>query len=115
MLRSMRQVAAAGAAPGAGTGGQNLGIALMLADGSSKGRADPAFDAHMMPIGEWAMACWGNWVTDSAMDAIVKAAKGMVVAAKNQWARVCGQGAAMVMSCMRLGVGGGYGEVLVHA
>jgi hypothetical protein len=84
MLRSMRQVAAAMAAPGAGAGGQNLDIALVVADGSSKGRADPAFDAHMMPIGEWAMACWENWITDGAMDVIVGAAKEMVAAARNQ-------------------------------
>ena len=37
MLRSQRQVAVAIAAPGAGTGGQNMDIALMLADGSEKG------------------------------------------------------------------------------
>jgi len=37
------------------------------------------------------------------MDVIVRAAKEMVVAAKNQWAKVCGPGAAMVMSCRRLG------------
>ena len=78
MLRSQRQVAAAIAAPGAGTGGQNLDIALMIADGSSKGKADPAFDAHMMPIGEWSMACWEGWATDGAMEVIVKAAKLMI-------------------------------------
>ena len=103
MLRSMRQVAAAMAAPGVGAGGQHLDIALVVADGSSEGRADPAFDAHMMPIGEWAMACWENWITDGAMDVIVGAAKEMVAAARNQWARACGPGVAMVMSCMRLG------------
>ena len=57
LLRSQRQVAAAIAAPGAGTGGQHLDIALMLADGSESGKADPAFDAHMLPIGERALAC----------------------------------------------------------
>ena len=103
MLRSQRQVASAIAAPGAGIGGQNMDIALMFADGGPKGKADPAFDAHMMPIGEWAMACWEGWTIDGAMDAIIKAAKIMVTSVKNRWARVCGLGAAMVMTCFRIG------------
>ena len=61
MLRSQRQTVAAVAAPGAGTGGQNLDLALMVADGSAKGRDDPGFDAHIMPIGQWAMALWECW------------------------------------------------------
>ena len=103
MLRSQRQVAAAIAAPGAGTGGQNLDIALQIADGSSSGNADPAVDAHMMPIGEWALACWENWTTDSAMDIMVKSARTMLKAARNQWAKVCGPAAAMMMTCKRIG------------
>ena len=49
-------LAAAVAAPGAGTGGQNLDLALVIADGCGNGKADPAFDAHMVPLVEWAMA-----------------------------------------------------------
>ena len=56
LLRGQRQTAAAASAPGAGTGGQNLDMAMVVADGSKKGRADPAYDAHSLPIGEWAMA-----------------------------------------------------------
>ena len=37
------------------------------------------------------------------MDVMIKAAKQMVKAAKNRWTRVCGPGAAMVMTCLRLG------------
>ena len=59
-LRSQRQTVAAIAGPGAGTGGQKLDLALMVADGSAKGRADPAFDAHIMPVGQWAMAIYGS-------------------------------------------------------
>ena len=103
MLKSQRQVAAAVAAPGAGTGGQNMDIALVLADGSNSGKADPAYDAHMMPIGEWALACWENWTTDAAMELMVRSAKLMVKEARNQWARVYGPAAAMVMTCLRLG------------
>ena len=60
MLHSQRQVAAAVAAPGVGTGGQNLDMALIMADGGPKGRADPAYDAHKLPIGEWAFAVLGG-------------------------------------------------------
>ena len=102
MLRSQRQVASAIAAPGAGTGGQNMDIALIFADGGPKGKADPAFDAHMMPIGEWALASWENWATEVAMESIVKAALAMVAKGKNRWASVYGPGAALVMTCIRI-------------
>ena len=61
LLRAERQTAAAASAPGAGTGGQNLDLAMVVADGSNKGRADPAYDARSLPIGEWAMAVWEKW------------------------------------------------------
>ena len=36
LLRAQRQTAAAASAPGAGTGGQNLDFAMVVADGSKK-------------------------------------------------------------------------------
>ena len=57
-LHKQRSAVAAQAAPGAGIHGQNLDVALMLLDGAPKGRADPAFEAHGAPIGQWAMAVW---------------------------------------------------------
>ena len=56
LLRAQRQTVAAMAAPGAGTGGQNLDFARVLADESPKGQADPSYDAHGLPICGWAMA-----------------------------------------------------------
>ena len=61
LLRAQRQTVAAASAPGAGTGGQNLDLPMVVANGSKKGRADPAYDAHSLPIGEWAMAIWEKW------------------------------------------------------
>jgi len=61
LLRSQRQTVAAITSSGAGAGGQNLDLALMIADGGKTGRADPAYDAHGLPIGEWAMAVWEGW------------------------------------------------------
>ena len=49
---------AASVSPNNRTGGQQLDIALMVADGGPNGKADPAFDAHTLPIGEWARAVW---------------------------------------------------------
>ena len=48
-------------------GGQNLDLALTLADENAKAGADPAFDAHLMPIGDWATAVWECWMPERAM------------------------------------------------
>ena len=58
MLREMRMVVAAIVALASGAGGQNLDAAFILADGGPSGMTDPAFDAHLLPIGEWVAAVW---------------------------------------------------------
>ena len=50
MLYTQRTSAAKAAAPPAGSCGQDLDLALMIADASANGRADPAFDAHKVPF-----------------------------------------------------------------
>ena len=57
-----RRVDAALASLGAGPGGQNVDLTLSLADENSKGRADPAYAAHMDVIGQWAAAVWNQLV-----------------------------------------------------
>lgn len=52
MLRDQRRVVAAVSAPAAGTCGQNVDIALVIADGGPSGRVGRAFDAHERPIGQ---------------------------------------------------------------
>ena len=42
--------------------------ALTLADENAKAGADPAFDAHIMPIGDWATAVWEAWMPERAME-----------------------------------------------
>ena len=49
-LMGQRRVVGAATAPAGGNGGQDLDVALMLADGRAKGKADPTFPAHAMPI-----------------------------------------------------------------
>ena len=59
-LLGQRRLVGAATAPPGGSGGQDLDVALMLADGSAKGKADPAFPAHSMPIKAWAEAVWSQ-------------------------------------------------------
>jgi hypothetical protein len=75
---------------------------MVVADGSKKGRADPAYDAHSLPIGEWAMAIWEKWSPIPPMQRVVDDALQRVAKATNKWAVVYGPGAAMVMTCSRL-------------
>ena len=103
MLHSQRRVAAAVAAPGAGTGGQNLELALMVADGGPKGRADPAYDAHKLPIGEWAFAVWEGHMAIASMNCTVQFAKKKMRKATNPWKCCYGPADAFVLSCWRLG------------
>ena len=83
-------------------GGGDLDITLMLADSSGSGRADPAFDAHLAPIGHWAMACWENWSPRSILQRLVVRAKLRLSTAKSHWANVHGPAAAFVASALRL-------------
>jgi len=90
-------------APGAGTGGQNLDLALVLADGGPAGEADPAFDAHGLPIGDWSMAVWESWEAVNLMQKVITKAKLVMRDAKNRWAKSKGPGAAYLLTCQRLG------------
>ena len=71
LLQSQRRSVAAAVAPQFGTGGQNLDIALMMADASAKGSADPAFDAHILVIGDWARGVWNVWTPRATLDSWV--------------------------------------------
>ena len=103
LLRAQRRAAAAASAPAAGTAGQNLDLALLLADGARKGAADPAFEAHVAPIGMWAAAAWGSWVPDAMLLKLVGRAQLRLASAARPWAVVRGPAAAFVASAARLG------------
>ena len=102
-LLRQRRLAAALAAPATGTNGQDLDLALILADGSEKGRADPAFDAHLMPIGKWAEGGWGEWLPRRAMTATVAKLSAKLTQVRSIWQHVRGPAAAMIASAWRLG------------
>ena len=101
-LEAQRRAIAAAGAPSNGTGGQQLDMALTLMDGGPRGRADPAYDAHTLPIGEWARAVWEDRLPRPALRALAAQAKLQLARSKRIWASVKGPGAAMVASCARL-------------
>ena len=105
MLLAQRRAVAAAAAPAAGSRGQCLEMALVLADGSAKGRADPAFDAHAMPIGQWAQAIWHQWLPLTTLNKVVVKAKNTVrlLQPSQIWKNVCGPASALVASAQRIG------------
>ena len=103
LLQNQRRTVGAMTAPGAGTGGQNLDLALVLADGGPAGKADPAFDAHGLPIGDWSMAVWESWEAVNLMQKVITKAKLVMRDAKNRWAKSKGPGAAYLLTCQRLG------------
>ena len=100
MLQAQRAAVAAASVPG---GSGELDITLILADGSMRGKADPAFSAHEAPIAKWAEAVWEAWLPRPALDKLVAAALADLVDRPSPWARVRGPAAAFVASALRLG------------
>ena len=99
LLAQRRAVAAASVTGGSG----DLDLTLILADGSFRGRADPAFAAHEEPIGLWAEAVWSSWLPRSALDRLARHAIARLSAAASPWSLVAGPAAAFVASAFRLG------------
>ena len=62
MLAAQRRSVNAAAAPRSGLGGQELEFAMMVMDGSKKGKADPAFEVHTSVAQHWAQAVWSQWM-----------------------------------------------------
>ena len=88
VLLAQRRAVAPAAAPAAGTVGQNINMALILADGSPKGKVDPAFPAHAGPIVYMAKAVWHGWLSNQAMlsgtaTALTKQTKAVDIAIRN--------------------------------
>ena len=61
---------------------------LYYLDGGPKGKADPAFDAHILPIGDCAKAVWECRLPRLTLAGMVARAKLRLVKAKNVWAKV---------------------------
>ena len=85
VLLAQRRAVAAASAPSSGPCGQDLDMALAMADGSARGRADPAFEAHLQPIGQWAEAAWHQWLPQRAMQKLVASAAQLLDRVKTPW------------------------------
>ena len=62
VLLHQRRAVSSAAAPAYGLGGQELDIALRIADRSKKLKAGPAFAAHTDVVSHWAPAVWNKWL-----------------------------------------------------
>ena len=102
LLRLQRRAVARAAAAGHGAGGQQLDLGLMMVDGRARGGADPAFDAHTMPITEWARAVWEERLPRKCLQALAANAQKKLSKARCVWAAVTGPGTAFVATCARL-------------
>ena len=99
LLNQRRAVAAAHVQHGAG----DLDLTLVLADGSTNGRVDPAFAAHDAPISMWSEAVWCQWLPRAALCRLAEAVIALVDNTTTPWKKVCGPAAAFVASATRLG------------
>ena len=84
-------------------GAGDLDLTLVLADASTRGRADPAFAAHSEPINQWALAVWCRWMTSSELARLHEHAQHQCRDADRMWSRVAGPAAAAAASAKRIG------------
>ena len=84
-------------------GAGDLDMTLVLADATAKGRADPAFAAHMEPIVQWATAVWYQWLPALDFHDLHEHAQYACRDDHRMWSRVAGPAAAAAASARRLG------------
>ena len=101
-LLQFRRTCATIQAPVSGCSGQDIDLALMVADGSATGMADPAFGAHMVPIGTWSTAIWEKWLPLAILEGSVAEAKCKAVKAPRPWAVATGPASVFVLTAARL-------------
>ena len=75
---------------------------MMIADGSARGKADPAFPAHSEVIGHWAQAIWNTWLPRYQLQINLSDASKRIDEAKQEWSVVCGLAAALVCTLRRV-------------
>ena len=103
MLCAQRRAILAATNPASGFGGQELEVAMLVADGSLRGRADPAFEAHSDVIVHWAQSMWNLWIPTQLMQVSLEDAMVRTASAANPWSVVYGPAAALVCTAHRLG------------
>ena len=100
MVLAQRRAVAAASVPG---GSGDLDLTLILADGSRRGRADPAFAAHQDPIGMWAEAVWSGWLSRHALTTLTSFAIQRILGKQSAWSHATGPATSFVASARRLG------------
>ena len=78
-------------------------MAMMIADGSKTGRADPAFPAHVDVVHNWSLAIRNQWLPAASLQQCVDFAGGRVNAAKQPWSVATGHAAALLLTLQRVG------------
>ena len=64
---------------------------------------DPTFAAHTLPVLNWAMAHWEDWVSKSALEAAYLHVKEKLGSKKASWNSVAGPAAALWVTLNRAG------------
>ena len=80
MLLQMRRVAAG--LCGSMARGSHHNLELIVADNGRNRKVDPAFDAHQLPIGAWAEACWQGWLHYTTLEGMVQGARRALLKAR---------------------------------
>ena len=101
LMLQRREVGVVTGPPG-GTAGQNIDLALIVAEGSERSKIDPAFAAHEFPLVHWAKAIWNYWLPEGLLTTLVEQALEDLAGAPRPWSIVYGPGAAMVATAQRL-------------
>ena len=101
VLRDKRAVVAHAVAPP--NAGKNPDLILLATDLNS-GTVDPAFQDHIAPIKEWALAWWQSWQSrDRLQAAYITALVKLNRAKSSPWQRAAGPTAGYILTARRLG------------
>ena len=103
MLSAQRRTMLAATSPASGLGGQELEVAMIVADGSTRGKVDPAYEAHSDVLVHWAQPMWNSWIPVQLMQVSLVDAMVRTASAVNPWSVVYGPAAALVCTADRLG------------
>jgi hypothetical protein len=100
LLESRRAAVAALAPPNAG---KNPDLALYALDAVGS-HIDPAFDAHILPLKQWATAWWESWIDHAILFQAWEAAERRLhERSSSVWRKVTGPVAATIATAQRLG------------
>ncbi len=88
---------------GTPTRGKDIDAVLMMAEAEGKRNIDPAYAAHVLPLGRWAEAVWLEWCPRLLLHKSITTAKMQLIKAAKPWAVVNGPAAAAVATAGRLG------------